>query len=1438
MMTCRHLSIVGKLALLAQFAIACGLESSRSGQASSSAEEESVEHPSAASMAQDTFLVSLDGLESELEDRLENDHEELVLAAAGIREQLQGLFEWLSEQVESINAHQEQLGSDIRGLEQLVSHHTQEISKRLTLLGVNTEHFRMGHAEGIVNLEHRLRDALNEKLVQLRGDGDRVDAQIKRLNEESTLLKTVDVILDGWMGTNYPEVIAKIETLRMDDRVQRDALAGSVANFRSAVTQAELQVGESITDVIVDIKSSLQDLKSLLEDEPTDSNSELRDRARMVEDGLKAARRATEDRITDLDAELAGLRSQLDALKAQQQQHQSSGASLVHTLASEVKDLGRRLVAAKRASQMNVAVISAWKSLGHRIIFIEENLLAMFGSFASPRAAKIYIDDFLARFADSERLTEDVRHDLTALHLDLFGPDGAVGFLGDTRKRIDAIAAGLTAHPQVSPKQVHGLVALVEEYAVAVREAYSPLEDCQSIADTLIRRKRIAAATCLPSGEDPAVLQNLLRPLFITSLKSQNIAVVYRTRLDALFEQFAGDTMSAPARRLFGQASQRYATRKHAELVQKRFVVEKLGLVVDFLERTKSLMLDMLHIAHAAQSRTDELEDALTQQAEDSQVDVNTLRDQVAHRRLEMQQQMTALRATAIQVGDDLMGLLGLPSKALVTDLSLAMDVDAAVAAHVGAITELAPELSRYAVKAIAVKTAELATNYGEYRQAMVEAANQRESDGWNLAFSKNFYSDSAFIANCGVSRDATFANALGEDAIAHLISQYQRDAIAKSIITATRTRGRLLSGLIAYLIYDDTNAADSSHCLARIRRWTQKVVHKPAMYRDEISLAERFASEQGVRENEALFLRAADENLVVVSEDGVTMDWKKVDDQLPDDELVRSRLAVEFSELGALIAKKNQVERRIVGQLDAVSAIAQNVEAKPNVNQVVTTVNARKAEALRSQVARLRQRLIEARQAVKDLLYRPDRSASEETVDGLAPIISRNLDLRGYLDRRPQVRQHTSDRPEFHHRDFNDKSFYIQPHIHKVQHFFTYPNNGTGTEGIGAGDWNWWSARRFDSLNNLGCSDSLANFDDRDVFLQANTATKAGPTRCWINFRARPLDSDRDRALADVIFRVIGSADVIEVKRSDKREFAMAYGTDPSKQKAQHHYIAQKYALGMNSVDLPELVEARTAPTKAVKVHGSSHIGVFDLYAPQAVLPDKNVRTSYSQKLTFIPIRARLKEGPNLQPADIGYEYTEGSSVDYTVYLYSPLVFDFVSVGPLRTLSTLSGVRFDLDADGHREATGWVAGNRGAFLALDLNGNGVVDHGGELFGQATALPDGSAARHGYQALAKYDLNDDRCIDSRDPIFDQLLFWFDHDGNGRSELVELHTLAEMQVHTISLEYETQSGRDQFDNGNLMKYRARFKGPSSCPSGGCFSYDVFFGVSRLITTRNR
>lgn len=82
-------------------------------------------------------------------------------------------------------------------------------------------------------------------------------------------------------------------------------------------------------------------------------------------------------------------------------------------------------------------------------------------------------------------------------------------------------------------------------------------------------------------------------------------------------------------------------------------------------------------------------------------------------------------------------------------------------------------------------------------------------------------------------------------------------------------------------------------------------------------------------------------------------------------------------------------------------------------------------------------------------------------------------------------------------------------------------------------------------------------------------------------------------------------------------------------------------------------------------------------------------------------------------------------------------------------------------------------------WIALDLDHDGAITSGAELFGDASRLPDGSRAANGFVALAALDANRDGVIDRLDPAFASLLLWADHDADRASTPDELRRLGEV-----------------------------------------------------------
>ena len=151
---------------------------------------------------------------------------------------------------------------------------------------------------------------------------------------------------------------------------------------------------------------------------------------------------------------------------------------------------------------------------------------------------------------------------------------------------------------------------------------------------------------------------------------------------------------------------------------------------------------------------------------------------------------------------------------------------------------------------------------------------------------------------------------------------------------------------------------------------------------------------------------------------------------------------------------------------------------------------------------------------------------------------------------------------------------------------------------------------------------------------------------------------------------------------------------------------------------------------------------------------------------------------------------------------VYDPITLDLNGDG-IKALATngFAGALFDHDNDGIRTATGWVGKDDG-LLVRDLNGNGIIDNGSELFGDNTALSDGSKAAHGYIALAELDSNSDGKVDALDSAFNELKVWIDANSDGISQENELRTLMDLDIQSLDVAY--QDANQNLGNGNSIR----------------------------------
>lgn len=167
-------------------------------------------------------------------------------------------------------------------------------------------------------------------------------------------------------------------------------------------------------------------------------------------------------------------------------------------------------------------------------------------------------------------------------------------------------------------------------------------------------------------------------------------------------------------------------------------------------------------------------------------------------------------------------------------------------------------------------------------------------------------------------------------------------------------------------------------------------------------------------------------------------------------------------------------------------------------------------------------------------------------------------------------------------------------------------------------------------------------------------------------------------------------------------------------------------------------------------------------------------------------------------------------------------LVLDLSQDGAHSTLPVSASTRFDLDANGFAEATGWVGPSDG-LVVRDLNGNGRIDTGRELFGGQTLLPSGALATNGFHALAALDSNADGKVSAADTAWGELRIWKDANSDGRTDAGELVSLDEAGVSSVNLGYTNVNQGD--GQGNILAQAGTFtRANGSVGKAGSFLFE--------------
>ena len=152
---------------------------------------------------------------------------------------------------------------------------------------------------------------------------------------------------------------------------------------------------------------------------------------------------------------------------------------------------------------------------------------------------------------------------------------------------------------------------------------------------------------------------------------------------------------------------------------------------------------------------------------------------------------------------------------------------------------------------------------------------------------------------------------------------------------------------------------------------------------------------------------------------------------------------------------------------------------------------------------------------------------------------------------------------------------------------------------------------------------------------------------------------------------------------------------------------------------------------------------------------------------------------------------YTQIDSETMRTMFCDPLV---INTGAHISHVSNQKFQFDLDMDGKKDSISCLDEGSG-FLALDLNENGTIDDGSELFGTKSG--------DGFKDLAVYDEDGNGWIDENDSVYGKLKVWY-KSGEGKDALVGLMEadVGAIYLGNVKTEYTMKNADNSTVNGMI------------------------------------
>ncbi|WHU01956.1 cadherin domain-containing protein [Sphingomonas sp. NIBR02145] len=188
----------------------------------------------------------------------------------------------------------------------------------------------------------------------------------------------------------------------------------------------------------------------------------------------------------------------------------------------------------------------------------------------------------------------------------------------------------------------------------------------------------------------------------------------------------------------------------------------------------------------------------------------------------------------------------------------------------------------------------------------------------------------------------------------------------------------------------------------------------------------------------------------------------------------------------------------------------------------------------------------------------------------------------------------------------------------------------------------------------------------------------------------------------------------------------------------------------------------------------------------------------------------------------------------DKTIGMLGAFVLDLDGDGMDLEHQVNSDASFDMDGNGVRDNTGWVARGDG-FLVIDRDNDGLITSGAEL----SFLGEKAGARTNLEGLAALDSNKDGKITAADARFGELKVWFDANYNGRSDEGELRSLSDFSITEIRTSGIATSVANQKMGSNVLMSTALFtqNGKTRTMGDVAFAFSPSADLQSAVPARN-